>query len=249
MAARRGFNISDATNAAIGLGLINGVKEYGVYGVRAGIGADLETDISQLVATVVPLPANAGQQLEIVSSDPIDMQTIELQLLGPGAVYLDPITVQLNGTTPVLLSAALVSRINDGWNISATPFIGQVNIQAQGGGTIFETLLALDQEINTARFTIPAGKKWLVKRLIGTMERSGGSENSVSVSLLVKQFDSTTWMRIFSFGLQRSGSSSISFENDYPTVRSGPVDIRLTAKATAAAQRFRPGCRAYYFDL
>jgi len=234
MAARRVFNISDAPDAAIGLGLVKGVNDYGVYGSRAGIDADTETDISQLAAAVVPLPANAGQQLEIVSSNAADTQVIQLELLGPGAVYLDPITVQLNGTTPVLLSAALVSRINDGRNISATPFIGQLNIRAQGGGTVFETLIALDQEINTARFTVPAGRKWLVKRLIGTMERSAGSETSVSISLLVKQFDSTTWLRLFSFGLQRSGASSISFENDYPAVRSGPVDIRLTAQATAA---------------
>jgi hypothetical protein len=234
MAARSVFNIRDDAPAAIGLGLLKNVRPFDVFGVRSGLTADVEEDISRLAAAVIPLPSNAGQQLEVVSTDPTDTQLIEFETLGPGAVNLPRFRVNLNGTTPVLLPEALVSRINEVENVDLTPFLGTVNIQAQGGGTIFGLMRPQDQQMNQAMFTVRSDKKWLIKKLIGTLQRSTGTENDVTLSILFKQFDGTAWRRPFSFGLQRSGSSSIAFDNSYPNVTDGPVDIKMTARSTVA---------------
>lgn len=234
MAARSVFNIRDDVPTAIGLGLIKEVKPYDVFGARSGIVQDVEVDLSRLAADTIPLPSNAGQQLEIVSTDPADNQLIEFELLGPGAVVIPRFRVNLNGTTPVLLPEPLVSRLNEIENADTTPFAGTVNIQAQGGGTIFGTMRPEDQQMNQAMFTVPAGKKWLVKKLIGTLQRSTGTENDVTLSILFKRFDRTAWRRPFSFGLQRSGDSGVEFENSYPNVTDGPVDIKMTARSTVA---------------
>lgn len=234
MTTRRIFNIRDDVPLAIGLGLVKGVKNFEVFGARSGLAADVETDISRLATTTVPTPANAGEQLEIVSTDPGDTQTIEVESLGPNGVLLEPFQVQLNGTTPVLFPQALVSRINEIENNDTTPFVGTVNIQAQGGGTIFGTMRPQDQQMNQAFFTIPAGRKWMVKRLIGTLQRSTGTENDVTLSILFKRFDGTAWRRPFSFGLQRSGDSTVDLDNRYPNVSDGPVDIKITAVSTVS---------------
>lgn len=234
MAARSVFNIRDDVPAAIGLGLLKNVAPFGVFGSRSNLTVDVEQDLSGLVSGTIPLPSNAGQQLEIVSTDPTDTQLIEFETLGVGAQSLDTFHVNLNGTTPVPLPEALITRLNEIENVDASPFLGTVSVQALGGGTIFANMRPQDQQMNQAMFTVPAGKKWLVKKLIGTLQRSTGTENDVTLSILFKRFGGTAWRRPFSFGLQRSGSSSISFENSYPEVTDGPVDIKMTATSTVS---------------
>lgn len=233
MAASRPFNIEDDVAAAIGLGLIKNVRSYDIFGARVGLERDVESDISHLNPPDIPLANAAGEQMQIVSSDPGDDQFIEIEALGPDAVSLEKFQVQLNGTAPVLLPEPLVSRINEAENVSTTPFAGSVDIQSQGGATNYGTLRALDQQMNQAVFTVPKGRKWLVKKLICTLQRSGGADNDVTAAILFKRFDGSAWRRPFSFGLQRSGSTIVDFTNAYPNVVEGPVDIKVVATPTA----------------
>jgi len=234
MAARSVFNIQNDVPAAIGLGLIKEANQYEVFGARTGLISGVEEDISFLAADTIPLPSNSGQQLEVVSTDAADTQLIEFEALGPGAVVIPNFSVNLNGTTPVLLPEALISRINEMENADLTPFLGTVNIQAAGAGAIFGTMRPEDQQMNQCMYTVPAGRRWLIKRLIGTLQRSTGTENDLTLSILFKKFDGTAWRRPFAFGLQRSGDSSFDIENDYPSVGAGPVDIKLTARSSVA---------------
>lgn len=217
---------------AIGLGIIDGVTNWNMFGAFTNLQQDVERDLTWLPVNTIPLPALTGESLEIVSTDPADIGTeIEINALGPGAEYLAPFTVQLNGTTPVPLPD-LISRINQADSVDDDGFAGTVNVQGAGGGTVFATLRPEDQQMNQALFTVPAGSKWSVAVLIATMLRSQGTENEVRVSLLFKPCTATKWRRPFSFGAQRSGDSAVDLHNRYPTIASGPVDIKLTAVAS-----------------
>lgn len=218
---------------AAAMGLVSGVDNYSSFGVANGLAADVEKDLTKLPVNDIPLPANAGEALEIVSDNVGDTAFIEISALGPNAEYLEPFTVQLNGTTPVALPG-LISRINGADSVDPDGFDGNVNIQQAGAGTVFATLDPADQQLNQGIYSVPAGRKWVVGNLIGTMQKSSGTDTDVAIGVLFKGFDQTKFRRAFSFGLQRSGDTSVEFNNKYPSVPDGPVDIKLRAVSSSA---------------
>ncbi len=218
---------------AAALGLVSGVDNYSTFGVASNLAASTPKDLTKLPVTEIPLPANAGEALEIVSDNIGDTAFIEVSALGPNAEYLEPFTVQLNGTTPVPLPG-LISRINGADSVDPVGFDGNVNIQQAGAGTVFATLDPADQQLNQALYTVPAGRNWVVGNLIGTMQKSGGSDTDVVINVLFKAFAQAKYRRAFGFGLQRSGDTSVEFNNKYPSVPEGPVDIKLRAESSSA---------------
>lgn len=233
------FDAGDAFDIAVGLGLIEGVNQFSTQGFSLELAADIDTDIGLIPGIVpvggeaeIPFPDNAGEAMEVVSDDPTDTGNIEITALGPNGSFLEPIILQLNGITAVPIPG-LISRINFGRNLHPAGFNGTINIQGVGGGTIFSNMLETYQSTMQVRYTVPAGKKGLLKTAVGSMRKQGGTDVAVSMLIHVKPFTFDKWYHPFGFGLQRSGATTIKLENAYPDAIIGPFDIGMSANAGA----------------
>lgn len=228
--AKNNFQILYDPALAIGAGLVNGVHQHNIFGAVVGLVADTEKDITSLPVVSIPLPANAGEALEIVSDDPADTAFIQIGALGPDGAAMPLITVQLNGTTAVPLG--VLSRINSAASVDLAGFDGDLSIQQAGGGTVFALVLEANQQLNQGQRSVASGKTWAVGNLVGTMQKSLGADTDCVLIVKFKGFSQTKWRRAFGFGLQRSGSTSIEFNNKYPDMNDGPADIKVSAIAT-----------------
>jgi len=220
--------------AAAGFGFVDGVKTFNFTGLGTIDTADTDIDLSNLATNIIPLPLNAGESLEIVSSDPADSDTVVVNLITPNGESVVDVPVILTGTTPVVIPGNF-SRINDVTSIGVAGFDGTLTVRQATGGTIFAVVLPQNQQLFQGHYTIPVGKKFLVKALIASMVKATGTETGVKVSLLLKRFDQAKYMLIFGFGLQRSGNSAINFVNDYPESADSPYDIKIQVNATSTA--------------
>lgn len=229
------FQISDDFPMAVALGLVKNVSAFKVFGVAESLETDIEKDLTNLPVNEIPLPANAGEALEIVSDNIGDTSTILIRALGPDAEELDPplFQVVLNGTTPVPIPG-LISRINGAGCISDVGFDGTVDIRQAGAGTVFARIEETNQQLNQGLYTIPAGHKWALATLIGTMQKSGGTDTDVVPNVLFKAITQQKWRRAFGFGLQRSGDTSVEFNNKYPESGTGPTDVKISATSSSA---------------
>jgi len=217
--------------AAIGLGLVDGVENFSTYGAK-DLTADVQADLTQSTGNIIPFPASAGEALEIVSDDITDTAVIKLVVLGPGGSrILLPLEVTLNGTTPVSLPGS-ISRINHAWTDDDAGFAGNVVIQQAGAGTVFATLTADGQQLNQGRYTIPVNTRAMLGSLIGTMQKSSGGSSSVIITIAFKLITQAKFRRPFGFGLERNGDTSIEFNNRHPDFVYGPTDIKVEALGT-----------------
>lgn len=216
---------------AVAIGAIKGVSDYANIGIAENLTADTDTDLTNLGLTI-PLPLNAGEALEILSDNALDVDTIRITALGPNGVDLDPIEVVLTGITPVALPG-LISRINSARSVGIPGFIGDIDIRQSGGGTVFGRLDPRHQVLVQSHCTIPANKFFTAQSLIGTMQKSLGTDTDVILTLLAKQFFQERYSLLFAFGLQRSGTSSTPFVNSYPEGAVSPFDLKIQARSSA----------------
>ena len=225
------FNNALNAQAAIGAGFIENTRHFTIYGTALSLVQDVERDLSPLT-TPVPLPAFAGESLEIVSDNAGDAGEVTVIALGPGCTLIAPVVVNLNGLTPVPLPGAL-SRVNFAFGSDNAGFVGDLNIQGAGGGTVFATVEADRQQTGQAVFTIEAGASGVVGNLVGTMQKSLGTDTDVLFSFLFKGAEQVKYRRPLEFGLQRDGATSIVLDNNFPLALRGPVDIKLAATSSA----------------
>ena len=219
---------------AVGLGLIEGMTQFSSAGFSNVLVVDTETDIHLIPGVIViPLPNNSGESMEVVSDDPTDTGPVQIFALGSGGVLIDPIIINLNGIIPVPLPG-LISRINFARNMHPPGFNGTVNIQGAGGGTIFSNMLEQYQNTEQSMYTIPAGKKGLLKTAIASMRKQGGVETHVGILIHVKPFAFDKFFHPFGFGLQRSGTTTVELVNAYPDAIEGPFDLSVSAIAAAS---------------
>lgn len=229
------FDPSDRPRLSAGLGFIENQRNFRIFGVRENLPTSVGQDLSLLVAGTIPLPPSAGTEMQIVSTDPADTAIILLELLGPGGEYLDPFPVALNGTTPVPIPGGPFSRINNAQSIDAGGFSGSVYIESLGGATRYAAMAAADQRLNQALYTIPKDHRADISVIIGSMIKASGTETVVVLDLRLKGLDDQRYQRPFRFGLQRGGSSSVTFQNlDPANPPSGPTDVKFTATASSA---------------
>ena len=240
------YKSEDAFDIAVGLGLIEGVNEFATQGFSGEpLSIDIETDVTtvplaDLDTTTDPTlatiywPSNDGEAMEISSDDGTDTGPVGIFALGPGGIYLPPFTVTLQGLTPVPLpDPNLYSRINFMRNIHPPGINGTVTIRAAGAGNTFINMLALHQNSTQCRYTIPAGKKGLLKTAVGSMRKQGGTDTALAILIHVKPFNFAKFYHPFGFGLQRSGTTTTSLVNAYPEAIDGPFDVAMSANATA----------------
>lgn len=228
------FDNFDQFNLAVAMGAVQGFSNRNVFGYNPDVPTIAHGDVTPFTNTYV-FPSNTGQAMEIVSSNAADVG-ISITVVGLDENWLDKTQiVVLNGMTPVALSG-LWSRINYVFHSSLTDveFQGNVDVRGAGGGTIFSRALSGAQESSQTVFSVPDKKYWIVNSLIGTITKSIGSAGSNVEILFTIRFRGGVWRHPFSFGLQRDGQSSISFENFYPERLNGPADIICQAQASDA---------------
>ena len=243
------FSPKDSFDDAIGLGLIEGVNEFSTAGFSgAALTVDEETDITtipraDLDTLTTPgfaeifLPNNNGEAMEISSNDPLDNSDVQIFALGPGGSLLAPFEVTLQGATPVAitgLDGELLSRINFMRSFSPAGFDGTITIRAAGAGNTFANMLARYQNMTTCHYTIPSGKKGLLKTAVGSMRKQGGTDTAMAMLIHVKPMEFEKYYHPFGFGLQRSGATTVPLINAYPEAINGPFDVGMSANASAA---------------
>lgn len=226
------FNNHLDPESAIGAGFIERTRHFTIYGTAKGLVQDIESDLSAS-PTPLAIPAFAGESLEIVGdAGSVDVGQITILALGPGATLIDPIQVTLNGTTPVALTG-LISRINFAFASDDAGIATDVLIRPAGGGATFALVESLRQQTAQALYTVPAGSRWTIGNLVGTMEKSLGTDTDVLFSFLFKPSTAAQWFRPLEFGLQRDGATNIVLDNKHPIAVLGPTDIKLAATASA----------------
>ena len=231
-----------------GLGLISGCRPFHLYGEANNLVKDIEFDITRLPGNVISLPDAAGELLEIVSDDPLDIgdRILIEALKGGGEAFEididDAISVPrafsltrsslftLNGTTPVLFPEN-VSRINSAQSIGIG-FNGTLSIQQAGGGIVFGKLFPEDQQMNQAFFTVPAKTMGIVGNLIGSLIKPAGDGTVVKMSVVAKGMLQTKYRRGFGYGLHKDGANAVQFHSDFPEALPGPLDIKITAETS-----------------
>ena len=249
MTRKFSFKPSDAFDIAVGLELIEGVNEFSTAGFSGEVlTAGEETDITTIPRTdldtlTIPgfaeifLPNNDGEAMEISSDDPADTADVQIFALGPGGSLLAPFEVTLQGVTPVAITGpggVLLSRINFMRSFSPAGFDGTITIRAAGAGSTYANMLAIYQNMSTCHYTIPVGKKGLLKTAVGSMRKQGGTDTAMAMLIHVKPMDFVKYNHPFGFGLQRSGATTVSLVNAYPEAINGPFDVGMSANASAS---------------
>ena len=231
------FAPGDAFDVAVALKLVEGVDEVATQGFSKDLAPDAETDISLLDTTLIPFPSNDGEAMVIVSTLVGDIGLVEVHALGPGGSFLEPIIVQLDGQTPVALTGnggELLSRINFARNASPAGFDGTITIENVARTVIFANMLELYQSTMQTRYSVPVGKKGILKTAVGSMRKQGGTDTAMGILIHIKPFTFEKWYHPFGFGLQRSGATTVSLVNAYPTAVNGPFDIGMSATASVS---------------
>lgn len=220
---------------AAGLGIVEGVETFSMYGAVDDPAAGVLTDVAIDIAGVeVALPDFAGESLEIVSSDPADTATMALTGLGPnGKKLAADTTVVLNGATPVAIPG-LFSRVNFLTCASDEGIAGDVQVRRVGGTPVYITATEEAQQSQQALFSVPAGWKAQVTTLVGSMQKSQGVDTDAVIVAQLKGATQQKWRRPFAFGMQRSGNTATIFDNRIPSTIEGPADIKLSTQASAA---------------
>ena len=243
------FDAKHAFDIAVGLELIEGVNDFATAGFSGEVlTVGQETDITTIplvdldsITTPgfshVRFPNNDGEAMEINSTDPVDTGVVQIFALGPGGTLLAPFEVTLQGVTPVEITGPndeLLSRINFMRNFSPAGIFGTVTIRAAGAGNTFANMLARYQNMATCQYTVPAGKKGLLKTAVGSMRKQGGTDTAMAMLIHTKPFEFEQFYHPFGFGLQRSGSTTVALVNAYPDAINGPFDVAMSANASAS---------------
>jgi len=229
--AKGPFQITHDFPAAVALGLVKGVEPMNFFGSSSSIPGDVTGDLSATGQDDVPLPANGGEALELVSDSALDaaLVTVRISALGPLGIIIPEFDVVLNGTTAVGLPG-LISRVNSARCISDGGFVGAISIQSAGGaGAVFGVMTAVGQRLVSGATTVPAGWTGVLKTMLGTMQRTQGGTTTAVFTLAIKAMTQDTFGVVFGFGVQRDGDTSIEFNNPYPGKIVGPADIKLRA--------------------
>lgn len=218
------------------LGKVPGIAPFLFSGVKTGI-SNATAEVVETIATV--LAPMAGVGMFVSSSNAADVGAqIRITALGPDGAQLAPITVTLQGTTPIALGT--LSRINQVFRVSGD-VLGTVSIKNAGGTQTYGFLEAGTQFMRSASFTIPAGYRAAIQIIIGAMLKSAGGDAGVIFSLRMKPMSSNSFGSVISLASYRAGNSQIQAFQDYSTSSVGPMDVEIVALASAT------GCDAQVY--
>lgn len=209
------------------LGNVPGVSAFSFSGIKAGI-----STVSQEVVEPVPtvLAPAVGIAMSIKSDNAADVGiVIRLNVLGPGGVLMDPITVTLNGTAPVPLG--ILSRINSMYRLGGD-IVG--NVTVFNGANVYGFMEPGAQIMRTATYTIPAGHRAAIMNIIAAMTKAGGNDSGVIFALKYKPMESNVFGPIIAMAAYRAGNSQIQIGQEYSNGTAGPFDLQIVATASTA---------------
>ena len=237
------YNVGDDFQVSASLGLLEGVTGVADYAQQNNV----PTSAAEVVGhggQFPVLPSDAGETIELVSTDAGNASAIiEIEVLDENFEMRKtaPIEIAGPGTYQVLddetLQPVLVSRINGAVNVGPRgtgEVVADIVIRDTTTQTkIFATLTAQSQEVQQAIRTIPAGHIAVITSLTTSMTKTQGSDGILSLRLFGGKAGNV-FRQVFAFGLQRSGDSSIEFQDLSISKSTGPVDLYLTAVASDA---------------
>lgn len=223
-----GINIVDElTNIPLGIGIGEGLitdrEPFWGFSTRKRISTiETGTDIWTGVATTLPLPATAGEQMAIVSTSDDDISGGE----GINSVtvhYLhedgseDTETVMLNGTTPVALShdtIRFIQMMHTQTRGSNGVSKGKISIYRQSDSSrVYSTIeIGGNMSLNTARM-VPLGKTAYIKSFVASVT----GDKPVDIRLRATSIHGSIITETFLFkDAVYIGTSGISHQYDVP---------------------------------
>ena len=177
-------------------------------------------------------PADSGEAMEIIAPAGI-VTDVLVSGLGPDLTLQDSVVMTTAGATAVPIPG-LWSRILGMRNIGAVETDGDIIVQAAGVAIEpYCSLSPANQRAFTGMYTVPAGYTAQVLSLIGSMEKTSGNDAGATFILSQKQQGSVE-VDDFGFGIQRSGTTSITFDN--PMAFGIPEKSDIIARADVSTE-------------
>lgn len=223
------------------VGAINNVGSESFIAYGSSLAADTPTIIGTGSGTLV-LPPDAGTQLEVTSTDPLNADAvIKLDMLDADFKPVSAtVLVTGAGVFPVVDeqgTPVVAARLNAAANIgprNGGEVVTAITIhQAGAPAVIYGDIKPEAQEMQRAVFTVPAGQAWAVSSIIANMTKDPGTESAVSLWLRIGA-PGKALRRAFPFGMHRSGASNLDFINSELERLDGPYDIVVEATSTTA---------------
>lgn len=211
------------------------------FGSRLNIStAPTGDDIWLGTAAVLPIPADAGEQMTVVSTSIQDgvggtgVRTLGIRYIDADGTVKNE-TVTMNGTTPVNTVATNIRFVQELHTITAGSnnlSIGTITIYKTGSAlTVYNTIQPeTNQSLNTARM-VPAGKVCLLWKF----NASAGGGKAADIRIRATSHKGVLYPRLFHFKdnvmLLDNGT-----DRDYRTPRVFPAFtiIKVTAYSVAA---------------
>lgn len=233
--AKGTFQLSQDFDTALMIGAIEGVQNISSFALGANLTADTPVILGTDSADPT-LPSDSGDAVVITSADAgnagaeILVDFLDTDFLPQqDTVFISGAgTFALNGGNPV-------TRINGARNIAdrGNELTGDLNInKATAPAEVYAVVTADAQESQQAIYTIPANVTWSVTSLTASMRKSAGVDTDVALVLFAGEVGKVI-RKVFGFGLQRSGDTTLEFTNRGVQGVSGPVDLYLTAESSA----------------
>jgi hypothetical protein len=236
------FNPSDDFQTAMMLGLFEGVSAASSFALGENLPADTTVVLGTGVASPL-LPPDAGAFVSLTSGDAGNAGAV---------IMVDVLDVAFRPrTVEVIVSGAAAYPLNDpltGSPLLITRINGARNIGGRDGGEVVEDLTLHQtgtpaniygrvtpdaQEMQQAVYTVPAGFVWATTSLTVSLRKSQGA--GVDVQAVLRGGEVGKVMRrVFSFGLQGNGSTTLVFDNQELISGGSPVDLMLEVTASGA---------------
>jgi hypothetical protein len=237
------FNIRDDFRTAVAIGAVAGVLSLSDFASASGLAAATPVILGTSSAVLL-LPPDAGEVIELYSADAGNGGAIiHLEVLDE---LFDTVIVIVN--VPAAAGAVLpvihpttglafkVTRVNGAVNRGprgAGEMVGDITVRSTATpANVFGTITGGSQELQQAIRTVPRGRRLIINALSVSMRKSTGSGTDVAFVLNVAPVGEV-FRQTLTFGLQRSGDSAIVFDRTAAPARTGPVDLYLTAEASA----------------
>ncbi len=230
------FRNSQDFDTALMMDNIEGVTNASSFALSEGLAANAPFVLGTASATPV-FPDDGGEVIRITNADAgNDGALIRVDALD-AAFQPVQFDVPISGVGDFLVGDVPLTRVNGARNIAdrGNELVADVTLHrpAPNQAEVVATVTAESQESQQAIYTVPAGVKWSVTSLTASMRKSGGTDTDVNLTLVAAEVGKV-FRKVFGFGLQRSGDTTLEFINRGVQGAEGPTDLYLLAESSAA---------------
>jgi hypothetical protein len=178
---------------------------------------------------------DVAEPLEVLSTNANDtaggtgaQEVTITNLLDANYVQQPPVTVQLNGTTPVSLGPQPYLRCSRAFVINAGSTggnIGQIIVRSTPTpANVFAAIGPAYNQTTMAAFTVPADKTLYLTTIIITMSRTNGSNGAAEVSFRIREFGNTAFRSILYTDVTNQSPFTYNQVLSFPSM----TDIKVT---------------------